>query len=65
MKNSKIKAVVWDIGGVLLEDPKVGEFWKGKKESKELRKKFGSGKISINDFIKKGSKILNISQKQF
>ncbi|MDO8517413.1 MAG: hypothetical protein Q7S33_04805 [Nanoarchaeota archaeon] len=60
-----IKAIVWDIGGVLVEDPKVDDFWKNKSDSKELRKEFGSGKLSATEFIKKGSKLLDVSEEKF
>ncbi len=60
-----IKAVIWDIGGVILTDPKVGDFWKNKEDSKELRKKFGSNKISIDDFVSEGSKLLGMNEKDF
>jgi FMN phosphatase YigB (HAD superfamily) len=60
-----IKAVVWDIGGVLFEDPDVGNFWGDTSGSKELRKEFGSGQISKEEFIKKGAKCLNIDEKSF
>jgi len=60
-----IKAVLWDIGGVLLADPKIGEFWGDAKGSKELRHKFGSGKISKEEFIEKASAMLNIKKSEF
>src|SRR4051812_2692480 len=60
-----IKAVLWDIGGVLLKDPAIGEFWKEAEGSKELRHLFGSGKMSKEDFIDKASKILNIEKQSF
>ncbi len=59
-----IKAVIWDIGGVLLEDPKINSFWKNT-DSKTLRHKFGCGEISINEFIKQGAKFLNINESDF
>lgn len=60
-----IKTIVWDIGGVLVDDPKVGDFWKNKEGSKELRAAFGSGKISSEDFIKEGAKLLGLSEEVF
>lgn len=60
-----IKAIIWDIGGVLLENPKIGDFWKNRPGSRELRALFGSGKISKAEFLNKGSKMLNISKKEF
>lgn len=63
--SSKIKAILWDIGGVLLRDPYIGEFWQNKEESKILRSLFGTGKISPEEFIKRASKLLNISEKEF
>ncbi len=60
-----IKAVVWDIGGVLFKDPKVGNFWGDASGSKELRKEFGSGQISKEEFIKKGARFLKIDEKTF
>ena len=35
-----IKAVIFDIGGVLIEDPKFREFWKSIEGTADLRKKF-------------------------
>jgi len=61
----KIEAIVWDIGGVLIEDPSVNNFWKENPDSKELRELFGTGKISINLFISKGAKMLNMSKEKF
>ncbi len=61
-----IKAVIFDIGGVLLEDPKDAEkFWKWKPESIEIRKQFGENKISIEEFISKGSNLLGMSKEEF
>lgn len=60
-----IKAIVWDIGGVLLEDPMVEDFWKDKSESKELRELFGRGHLSKKEFIKKGSSLLGLSKDKF
>lgn len=60
-----IKAILWDIGGVLIEDPRAGEFWKNTAESKELRNLFGTGKLSKEKFIQEGAKILGTSEKLF
>jgi len=60
-----IKAIVWDIGGVLVEDPKFKEFWKNKSGSKELRDNFGSGNLPLTDFIKECSKLLGMSSEEF
>lgn len=62
-----IKAVIFDIGGVLIKDPRKHHFfnkWTWDKTSK-LREKFGSGKISIRKFIAEGSKILHMDKKSF
>jgi len=64
-EKSEIKAVVWDIGGVLLEDPKVGDFWKEIEGSKQLRKEFGSNKLSIEKFVLRGAKLLGMTEKNF
>ncbi len=61
----EIEAVLFDIGGVLLEDPRLGDFWKGSDESRILRERFGTGKISEEDFVKEGSKILDVSPEEF
>ncbi len=60
-----IKAIVWDIGGVLLTDPQLDNFWKKAEGSKELRTKFGEGKLSIEGFVNEGSKLLNIPTEEF
>ena len=60
-----IKAVVWDIGGVLVKAPKTNYLWNGADGSKELRYLFGSGKVSIEEFVSKGSKLLRISVEEF
>ncbi len=59
-----IKAVVFDIGGVLVSDPKFREFWRGVNGADRLRKEFGSGRISFNDFINKASKVMNLNRKK-
>lgn len=56
---------MWDIGGVLIEDPKHKEFWKGAEGSQQLRVKFGMHRINTDEFVKQGSKILKLSQKEF
>jgi len=60
-----IKALIWDIGGVLIGDPKYKEFWKGIPKSEELRIKFGMRKIDTKEFIKQGANLMNLSQKEF
>ncbi len=64
-ENKKIKAVVWDIGGVILTDPEAKNFWQGKEESKKLRRDFGSNKLSIDNFVSKGAKLLNMNKEIF
>lgn len=60
-----IKAVIFDIGGILLENPLIGDFWHNKTGSKELRNKFGAGKISKEDFVKEASKLLGMPEEDF
>ncbi len=60
-----IKALIWDIGGVLIEDPKYKEFWKGIPESEELRIKFGMREIDTEEFIRQGANLINLSEKEF
>jgi len=60
-----IKAIIWDIGGVLIENPKYKEFWQGIKESERLRILFGERKISNKEFIKQGAKLLSLNKKEF
>lgn len=60
-----IEAIIWDIGGVLIENPQYKEFWKGVKGSEKLRILFGERKISKKEFIKQGAELLNIDQKEF
>jgi glucose-1-phosphatase len=60
-----IKATVWDIGGVLLENPFIGKFWKDLEGSVELRHKFGSGQISRDEFVEKASRMLGIKKEDF
>ncbi len=64
-EEKKIKAVVWDIGGVILTDPEAENLWQGKEESKKLRKDFGSNKLSIDDFVSKSAKLLNMNKEIF
>jgi len=61
----QIKAVVWDIGGVLLTDPQYKDFWKNIDGSKKLRELFGSGKISVLEFVKQASPLLGLSEEKF
>jgi HAD superfamily hydrolase (TIGR01509 family) len=61
----KIKAIIWDIGGVLGEYTGNCNFWKGVKEGKELRDKFGSNKMSTEEFIERGSKLMKMSKEDF
>jgi glucose-1-phosphatase len=58
-----IKAMIFDIGGVLMENP--GKFWNGVEGTSELRDQFGIGRIEKNDFILRGTKLLNISGAEF
>lgn len=60
-----IKGLIWDIGGVLIEDPKHREFWKEIPKSEELRIKFGMRKINTKEFIKQGSNLMDLSQREF
>lgn len=60
-----IKAIIFDIGGVLLKNPLIGEFWQNKSGSKELRDKFGVGKLPREEFIKKASGLLEIPKEDF
>jgi len=60
-----IKAIIFDMGGVLRKDADVKGFWKGSIASKKLRIKFGTGLISVKEFVKKGAKLLNLTEKEF
>ncbi len=60
-----IKAVIWDVGQVLITGLKVEDFWQNKEGAKELRKEFGTGKLSVQDFVLKGSKLLDLDQNKF
>jgi HAD superfamily hydrolase (TIGR01509 family) len=62
-----IKAIIWDLGGVITYYKTGGFqlFWKDIEGSHELRNEFGSGKISTKEFIERGSKLLGISKKSF
>lgn len=61
----RIKAVVFDLGGVLLTDPQYKEFWKNHPEADELKELFGRGKLSISEFGKRGEKMFRISKDEF
>ena len=61
----EIKAIVWDIGGVILSDPEYKEFWKGITTAEEIRDFFGRGKMSINEFVKLSSQLFNITEDKF
>ena len=61
----EIKAVIFDIGGVLLEDPSFASFWQGKDESKELRSLFGTGGLTKEELIVRGSRLLDLSPEEF
>ena len=60
-----IKAIIFDIGGVLRENIDLNDFWGDSKDSDKLRKGFGTGKISTKKFIKRGAKLLKISESKF
>ena len=60
-----IKAVIFDIGGVLVDDPGFKEFWKDVKGADSIREEFGSGKLSFDEFINKTSKIMNLNKREF
>ncbi len=62
---SKIRAIIWDIGGVLLTDSHYGDFWQDKEQGKKLRKLFGSGKISKKEFVERGARLLEKTKKEF
>jgi len=62
---TKIKGIIFDIGGVLLDDPEFKDFWQGKEESKKLRYLFGIGEMSTETLIDKGSKLLKMSNTEF
>ncbi len=59
-----IKVVVWDLGGVLITDP-ADNFWQNKEGTKELRRDFGSNKLSTEKFVSRGSKLLGINSDDF
>jgi HAD superfamily hydrolase (TIGR01509 family) len=61
----EIKAVIFDIGGVLLVNMDSPKFWKNVKGSKELRESFGKNEVTEKEFYEKGSKLLKISKKEF
>jgi len=60
-----IRALVFDIGGVLVKNPNYKEFWKNSVGSEKLRGLFGEGKISKKEFIKRGAKIKGLSKTTF
>ncbi len=60
-----IKAVIWDIGGVILYDINITDFWKGLPESKKLRNDYGTNKIDFSEFASKGAKLLDLSEDEF
>ena len=60
-----IEAIVWDIGGVLIEDVNIDKLWKNSRKSIQIRNEFGEGKLNTKQFISKGSKLLKKSKKQF
>ena len=61
----EIKAVVFDVGGVLIEGIDIKEFWKGNPEARKLRDQFGAGEISEKEFILQGAKLLGITEDEF
>ncbi len=61
----EIKAIVFDVGGVLIDNPNIKGFWKESPSSKELRDKFGTGKISKEKFISIGALIQKQTKKEF
>lgn len=62
-----IKAVIWDLGGVLTyyTTGHFKQFWNNAKGSKKLREEFGTGKISQKEFVERGARLLKISKKNF
>jgi FMN phosphatase YigB (HAD superfamily) len=62
---SKIKAIVWDVGGVLLTDPDCAKIWDGVPNNRELRGLFGSGDISIEDFVNQASAMVGLPEDEF
>jgi len=60
-----IKAVIFDIGGVLLDDPEFVSFWQGKTETRRLRELFGTGEMCREDFIEEGAKLLGLNRDKF
>ena len=60
-----IKAVIFDIGGVEVNNVKIKDFWKNKSRSKKIRYDFGTGKLTIKQFIKKGGQLLCLPEKEF
>jgi HAD superfamily hydrolase (TIGR01509 family) len=65
-KEHRIKAVIFDIGGVLLTDPDYEDFWKkGYPDSKKLVGLFGRGKLSTDKLVEQGSKLLGLTKREF
>ncbi len=62
--NRSIEVVLFDVGGVLVENPKFKIFW-GDSDSKSLREQFGERRISTRTFVKRGARLLGITQKEF
>ncbi len=60
-----IKGVLFDLGGVLVENPLYADLWKNKKGNKRLRTQFGMRQIGLQEYIRHGAKILGCSQKEF
>ena len=60
-----IKAVVFDLGGVLFSNPNIKKLWKNKPGARKIRKQFGSGQISKKRYVEKASKLLRISEEEF
>lgn len=58
-----VKAVIWDVGGVLLTDPEYIGFWQDK--GRELRTAFGDGSISIEEMVEQGAKLLGTTEDEF
>jgi putative hydrolase of the HAD superfamily len=56
-----INGVIFDIGGVLIDDPQFKSFWGESKKGAELRELFGTGKISREGFVKDGAHIIGVS----
>ena len=61
----RIQGIIFDIGGVLLDDPSFRTFWQGKEASAKLRYLFGTGQLSKEDFIDQGSTLLYLDKETF